>query len=288
MAQRDNMTRTNGVVRIADWCEFCESHARDAAQNFAISYKSFLSEKPDYKNSPTVQDYAKKFVSYFLEHFEAIVDQMLHGRQGNQSVSQPNLNSQYGVHGEVYNPAPVLRPRSRGSTASESQLRILGTNNISERASVQVVWSNPSSFDHGDYSDRISASHNVDSNEKGAKPKSKSKRKSIFRRISFRNFKTKDKKKSSHPQNDLPSSDSTSSTSMEQSKHSHRKFKHKDHLKSMDNGINLECLKEGVIHQLVGEDYSGRTKWEKCRLTLMKTTGGYMLEFYCPPKVSIL
>ncbi len=48
----------------------------------------------------------------------------------------------------------------------------------------------------------------------------------------------------------------------------------------------VECRKEGIVHQLIGEDYNGLTQWEKCRLVLIKTTGGYMLEFYTPPKVS--
>ncbi|KAL1453586.1 hypothetical protein WDU94_009917 [Cyamophila willieti] len=35
---------------------------------------------------------------------------------------------------------------------------------------------------------------------------------------------------------------------------------------------------------MVGENTDGTQKWEKCRLALVKTVGGYMLEFYSPPK----
>lgn len=46
----------------------------------------------------------------------------------------------------------------------------------------------------------------------------------------------------------------------------------------------VECRKEGIVNYLVGENTDGTQKWEKCRLALVKTVGGYMLEFYSPPK----
>jgi hypothetical protein len=50
--------------------------------------------------------------------------------------------------------------------------------------------------------------------------------------------------------------------------------------------ILVECRKEGIVIYLMGENIDGTQKWEKCRLALVKTIGGYMLEFYTPPKVS--
>lgn len=50
--------------------------------------------------------------------------------------------------------------------------------------------------------------------------------------------------------------------------------------------IVVECRKEGIVNYVLGEQLDGREhKWEKCRLALVKTVGGYMLEFYSPPKV---
>lgn len=49
--------------------------------------------------------------------------------------------------------------------------------------------------------------------------------------------------------------------------------------------IIVECKKEGIANYLTGENLDGTQKWEKCRLSLVKTTGGFMLEFYSPPKV---
>lgn len=48
--------------------------------------------------------------------------------------------------------------------------------------------------------------------------------------------------------------------------------------------IVVECRKEGIVNYLLGENTDGTQKWEKCRLALVKTVGGYMLEFYSPPK----
>ncbi|XP_053680024.1 SH2B adapter protein 2 [Anopheles nili] len=50
--------------------------------------------------------------------------------------------------------------------------------------------------------------------------------------------------------------------------------------------IVVECRKEGTVNYLSPEnlDQPGSQKWEKCRLVLVKTVSGYMLEFYSPPK----
>ncbi|KAH8409756.1 hypothetical protein KR222_004343 [Zaprionus bogoriensis] len=53
--------------------------------------------------------------------------------------------------------------------------------------------------------------------------------------------------------------------------------------------IVVECRKEGTVNNLTAESLdstTGTQKWEKCRLALVKAVGGYMLEFYTPPKSS--
>jgi hypothetical protein len=52
--------------------------------------------------------------------------------------------------------------------------------------------------------------------------------------------------------------------------------------------IVVESMKDGTVHYLSGENNDGTQKWEKCRLCLVKTVGGYMLEFYIPQKVRLL
>ncbi|XP_026473183.1 LOW QUALITY PROTEIN: SH2B adapter protein 2-like [Ctenocephalides felis] len=53
--------------------------------------------------------------------------------------------------------------------------------------------------------------------------------------------------------------------------------------------IVVECRKEGLVNYLTPESLEqpgGPQKWERCRLALVKTVGGYMLEFYSPPKAT--
>ncbi|XP_059217758.1 SH2B adapter protein 2 isoform X1 [Stomoxys calcitrans] len=53
--------------------------------------------------------------------------------------------------------------------------------------------------------------------------------------------------------------------------------------------IVVECQKDGIVNNLTPESLdqpTGSQKWEKCRLCLVKAVGGYMLEFYMPPKAA--
>ena len=50
----------------------------------------------------------------------------------------------------------------------------------------------------------------------------------------------------------------------------------------------VECRHEGIVRHLVNTVDGNPQNWEKCRLMLVRTTGGYLLEFYIPPKVSCI
>lgn len=94
--------------------------------------------------------------------------------------------------------------------------------------------------------------------------------KNFFRRLSFKGLKKG--KAFFHKQN---------SDEVELS-HSDKKDKHS---KTKLAKIVVECRKEGIVNYLSGENLDGTGKWDKCRLALVKTVSGYMLEFYSPPKV---
>jgi len=55
--------------------------------------------------------------------------------------------------------------------------------------------------------------------------------------------------------------------------------------KSRTTKMVVECRHEGVVRRLVSTVDGNPQNWEKCRLVLVRTTGGYLLEFYIPPKV---
>ncbi|GJQ85067.1 hypothetical protein Trydic_g3724 [Trypoxylus dichotomus] len=59
------------------------------------------------------------------------------------------------------------------------------------------------------------------------------------------------------------------------------------HSKTKLAKIVVECRKDGTVNYSTPESLDqpgGPPKWEKCRLALIKAVGGYMLEFYSPPK----
>lgn len=65
---------------------------------------------------------------------------------------------------------------------------------------------------------------------------------------------------------------------------SHSENRWDKHSKTKLSHIVVECRKVGIVNLLMGENIDGTQKWEKSRLALIKVIGGYMLEFYSPPK----
>lgn len=65
--------------------------------------------------------------------------------------------------------------------------------------------------------------------------------------------------------------------------------KNDKHAKSKLAKITVECRRNGLASYLVADNMDGPPKWEKCRLSLSSSAGGgYILVFYCPPKVCSL
>ena len=52
--------------------------------------------------------------------------------------------------------------------------------------------------------------------------------------------------------------------------------------------IVVEWLKEANVNFIVGDcALDDKPDWQKCKLRLVKASGGYLLEFFSPPKVSL-
>ncbi|EEC05039.1 signal transduction protein lnk-realted, putative [Ixodes scapularis] len=128
------------------------------------------------------------------------------------------------------------------------------------------------SVNHEDYSDLSEA-------EGEASPKAH--HRPFFRRLSFKGLKRG--KGLFHKQH---SDELELSNPPHHHHHYERRAKgDKHHEKAKFTKILVENVKEGVVNYVSGENIDGRQKWEKCRLALVKTIGGYLLEFYAPPKV---
>lgn len=51
--------------------------------------------------------------------------------------------------------------------------------------------------------------------------------------------------------------------------------------------IVVDLIKEGNVNFVAGEGtMDGKPNWEKSKLRLVKSSGGYLLEFISPPKVN--
>jgi len=62
---------------------------------------------------------------------------------------------------------------------------------------------------------------------------------------------------------------------------------HKGEKKGKTAKIVVECQKEGLVNFIGGDAaMDGNSNWEKCKMMLVKAAGGYMLEFFSPPKMS--
>ncbi|XP_042899382.1 SH2B adapter protein 2 [Parasteatoda tepidariorum] len=140
--------------------------------------------------------------------------------------------------------APRTRPKSQDTSQENVRNQVTVTN-------------------HEDYSDL--------SDPETESPKSH--HRAFFRRLSFKGLKRG--KGLFHKQH---------SDEVELSHHHDRRARSDKHEKTKVTKIIVECVKEGIVSYLTGDYLDGRQKWEKCRLLLVKTTGGYMLEFYSPPK----
>lgn len=231
-----------------NWTDFCEQHAAGAAESFATEFRQYIAEHPAYNRPSTCQDFASKFCEYFLEHFEALtVLKHLTAEGGNTPHGSPTKS-------------PKKRPPTLGLRSSTVELAEHGA-----VGGVDVVL-------HGGEGAELSPTS--------------PKHKSFFRRFSFRGFKSTLTVNRPFKQLFKQLSDE-----IELSSPTYNDKKNKFTLprsgeqKSKMTKMLVECKKEGIVQQLVGEDQNGQTKWEKCRLVLIKTTGGYMLEFYTPPKV---
>ena len=257
----------DGVDFSPEWSVICEQHGAEAAEKFARSVKQALQESSCQCPEAVTREFGKKYVEFFLEHFEthALHKILANGTPRGTPHGSP-AKRLVGVAGggiirENRTPPPPLAARSH-------------TIDLGEGAVGGMSVANPV---HND--DDIDPPNITGSSTMTAKQKS------IFRKISFRTLRAgtksvrhlfrqhSDEIDISHNNNSIPS------TPTSEQRHMFERKKHKP-----PKGTE-SYLKEGIVYQLMGEDYAGKTKWEKCKLVLSKTTGGYMLEFYVPPKV---
>nr|CAH0102776.1 unnamed protein product [Daphnia galeata] len=242
---------------VAVWSEICERQARSAAFELARHiHAHFSSESQLIADSTLIslyQDCAQRFVDLFVRSYDVELKKL---------------------SGIVVNSSDFVKyGKSNGITHfphSVSPLR--STGNVSRTAQ-----------DCSDYSDTerdiatTSGYPSVKPRQPGPKP--------FFRRFSLKGFRKGKGLFHKQHSDEVELSGSTvvsHSTSILKSEHSNLLLRGKIRMSK----LVVESLFEGTVNYLTSESLDGTPKWERCRLCLVKTVGGYMLEFFSPPKAS--
>ncbi|XP_076473034.1 SH2B adapter protein 1-like [Babylonia areolata] len=229
--------------------EFCERHASSSAQTFVRHFLAFDRNTPSVGRSRDPNDYAKKFTEFFLRHFDY---ELKRSSFVGESLAEVNNTNH--------------REPTTNLTGSEVTRLRRGAHN----------------GETDDYADQESNS------DRGVSPGRKN-QKGILRRLSFKNIRKSRLFKQTSDEVESGGGCAEAPHPHHHNNNHHRKsskYKEKKHKGKLMNSRNEGGVKrEGIVHVLQpGEDSKGRSKWEKTRLVLVKATGGYLLEFYSPPK----
>ena len=245
---------------IAVWTEICERQARSAAFELARHiHAHFNNESHLIRDTALVslyQECAQRFVDLFVRSYDNELKK-LSGFVVNSCDSV-----KFGrTNGYVPSHCPDVPP-SRPTTASISRT-------FNQECS--------------DYSD--AEREEIASGFSSVKPRHQPK--PFFRRFSLKGFRKA--KSFFHKQHsdevELSGSNGASASqfsSLPKTDHSSLLLRGKTRMSK----LVVESLCEGIVNYLTSESLDGTQKWERCRLCLVKTVGGYMLEFFSPPKAS--
>lgn len=244
--------------RAAGWCEFCDNQAITASEQFVRSFLDF--QRSQYTSADSVPRdpvmYAKKFVEYFLQHFERQIKRTSYYLESQTQIKSTFQGNDPLFSGLVNKHHDLSRESSFASQTSRSP-----TNGNSNNPIVD------------DYSDNVTA---VNTSVTDVKLKHSPKEKGFLRRFSFRKHKRSVKHNS---ESDLSGN--------------HRKLKNNQRVKgegksNVKSDIRGLVKRESVVSVLTGEDSKGKSRWEKTKLVLKEASGGSLLEFYSPPKVCVV
>jgi hypothetical protein len=256
---------------VAVWTEICERQARSAAFELARHiHAHFTNESNQIRDATLVsiyQECAQRFVNLFVRSYDYELkklsgilvnscDTVKYGckSNGHQTASNNHLN--------CASPSPSRLPVNRSNTVQDCS-------DYSDTERENTLGSTSSGYP----------------NTSSVKPRHKP----FFRRFSLKGFRKAKglfhKQHSDEVELSMGAS-AASHTNSFSSKNDHSSSFQHNAKRTSKHSMVVESLCEGTVNYLTSESLDGTPKWERCRLCLVKTVGGYMLEFFSPPKAS--
>ena len=234
---------------VAVWTEICERQARSAAFELARHIHAHFNNESQVSSLVSLyQECAQRFVDLFVRSYDNELKKLT-------GVTVSSCDS-------------VTYGRTNGNLPTSRQ----------PPASISRSTTN----DCSDYSD--TERDNIAAEFPSVKPRHQPK--PFFRRFSLKGFRKA--KGLFHKQH----SDEVELSGSIGASTSHNSMLSKSDRPNLLRGktrmskLVVESLCEGIVNYLTSESLDGTPKWERCRMCLVKTVGGYMLEFFSPPKAS--
>ncbi|XP_069100018.1 SH2B adapter protein 1 isoform X1 [Pleurodeles waltl] len=264
------------------WKEFCEIHAHSAALDFARRFRTFLTENPQYATPGAETTFSRRFAEHFVEHFETEVSRMY----VSDSPTHCNIVPFTGAQN-----CQTTSNRDLSETCSDSSV----ASPVDTHARLES-----SGLTSGLSSSQSRSSEDVSTSSVSAKPKlkkrfslrsvSRSVRGSMRGILQWKNSESPTEETASETQgNSNLNSSAVKVDSAE--KWAHRFDRLRLNKNPMPKVELYNVRRDGLLNYVVADDpSSSRSRWQKCRLLLRKAGklegGGYLLEFYIPPKAT--
>lgn len=242
------------ILPTEGWVEFCQNYAKSIGYDFAQSWHNYLQDHPACLII-SERELSQRFVETFSLNFETEVRRICrHSR--------------------------MIQSSQDGSTAALMS--------ASFAASSTAPMEN-SDADDSDLSDKENWRFECSKAEVARRPRS-GRGKNFLNRLSWKGvkrglFSSGTNKQSSSSEEIVATCGAESATKKFKQRMKLEKSRHSPCTPSTTTKTVVEVVKEGIVNYLGGQELDGTT-WERCRMCLIKTVGGYMLEFYIPPKSS--
>lgn len=235
------------------WQVFCENSAKFAAIEFGVQCRTFIFENPISTQGIIISEFGKKFVEYFIKHFNALTTSRFKTEERSENG---NVNADVSTLSRT---TPRLKSVGRPNTVD------LSSTFASSEASCLV---------------ETRQKEETTNNEITKKDKGKG----MFKHLSFKVLRKSTAGRTIR--NLFRQSSSEDSSTAEANTNMATQSKGKIKSKA-DKSSKPHLEKEGILNLLTTpEDFDSSPQWERCRVQLLRQNDSNILEVFVPPKVN--